>query len=220
MTAHNYPIIKPLIFLSAVLLAFFVLAGQVEAAALQLSPPGGTYTVNQAFNVNINLSLSSETIDGVDAILNFNRSILEVTGITTGSLFVDYPTSTYDNDTGKITVAGLASSTNPLTSGGTVATITFKAKAAGTGTVTFDFTSGSGTDSNVAEHTTGNDILESVVNGSYTVNANGTTTTGTGGTTDTTTGLPTTGNQPLTTLLFLTGVGLLGLGWTFRFFRS
>jgi len=215
MTAQN-TLIKTFAFSLVSLLVLFVLTGEAKAAALQLNSPGGSYSVGNTFDVKIDLSLSSESVDGVDAILNYNTSVLSVDKITNGSLFVDYPTATYDSSQGTISVSGLASSTSPVTAGGTVATITFKGESEGTGTVTFNFTSGSGTDSNVAENTTGNDILESVVNGSYTIGSGG---IGGGTDTDEGTGLPTTGNQPITAVLFLVGIVLLTVGWSFRFFR-
>jgi len=177
----------------------------VQAAALQLSPPGGTLDVDETMDVKINLSLSSgESVSGVDAELTFDNDKLQVTTIEESSLFNTYPISTYSNDNGTIQVSGITETGSSLSDGGTLATVTFKGKSAGTAAVTFDFTSGSTTDSNVAEADTDTDLLESVVNGSYTVSGDG----GVGGgttSTDEETGLPTTGNQETTLALFLGG---------------
>lgn len=191
----------------------------VQAAALQLSPPGGTLDVDETMDVKINLSLSSgESVSGVDAELTFDNDKLQVTTIEESSLFNTYPISTYSNDNGTIQVSGITETGSSLSDGGTLATLTFKGKSSGTAAVTFDFTSGSTTDSNVAEADTDTDLLESVVNGSYTVSGDG----GVGGgttSTDEETGLPTTGNQETTLALFLGGLLVLGIGSAWRFTR-
>jgi len=217
MTARN---ILSFCLSSLIVGGLFLLVPQsVQAAALQLSPPGGTLEVGETLAVKINLSLASgESVSGVDAELTFDNDKLEVTGIEEGSLFSTYPVTTYSNGEGTIAVSGIAQTGSPISDSGTLATITLKGKAGGTATVTFDFTSGSTTDSNVAESGTDTDLLESVVNGSYTVS--GDSGVGGGGTsTDEETGLPTTGNQETTLVLFLGGLLILGLGSAWRFLR-
>ena len=218
-------------FCLGLFLAFFVFANQAEAAALQVNPPGGSFDVGDTFEVVIDLSLSDESVDGVDALLFFDADLLQVEEIAAGDLFSSYPTNTYDNTQGTITISGVTQgSGSAVTSGGTMATITFLANAAGTSSLTFDFTSGSGTDSNVAESETGNDILESIVNGSYTISGSdsdssstdddsdsgvggsGTTTTTT--TLDESTGLPVTAGSPYAVIsLMVIGLTFLILGW-------
>ncbi len=199
----------------------------VYAASLQLIPPGGTHAVNDTFDVKINLSLSGEKTDGADAKLNFDKDILEVASITPSSLFATYPTKSYDNNNGIIKVSGIAQINSPVTASGVMATVTFKAKNSGSTSVTFDFTSGKTTDSNVAENGTGTDILQSVINGSYTISGSSSSdsSSGVGGdsgttTTDTSTGLPVTGNQSQTITLFFGALAILGLGIGWRFFRA
>lgn len=199
---------------------FLVLPQAAYAAALQLTPPGGTVDVNETLEVKINLSLASgESVSGVDAELTFDKNKLQVTSIEEGTLFPTYPISTYSNTEGTIAVSGIAQTGSSVTASGTLATVTLKGKAGGTAAVTFDFTSGSTTDSNVAEKDTDTDLLESVVNGSYTVSGAGGV--GGGGTgTDEGTGLPTTGNQETTLVLFLGGLVVLGVGSAWRFLRA
>jgi LPXTG-motif cell wall-anchored protein len=200
---------------------FLALPQAAYAAALQLSPPGGTVGVDGTIQVKINLSLASgESVSGVDAELTFDENKLQVTAVQDGTLFPTYPVSTYSNTEGTIAVSGLAQTGSSVTAGGTLATITFKGKSGGTAAVTFDFTSGSTTDSNVAQKDTDTDLLESVVNGSYTVSGSGGVGGGSSSGTDTGTGLPTTGNQETTLALFLGGLSVLGLGSVWRFLRA
>jgi hypothetical protein len=193
-------------------------ASSAMAAELKLSPTSGSHKNGDSFNVTISLSLTSESVDGVDTILKFDSTKLSVTQINTDNgIFFDYPTKTYSNSDGTVNVSGLAKTTTPVTSGGTVAVVTFKVIGTGTAEVTFDYTSGSSVDSNVAQHQTGNDLLTSVTDATYTLTAGS---GGTGGTTTTTTSpdLPQAGNSlPFIALLIGGGVlltlGIAGKRW-------
>ncbi|EKD62711.1 MAG: hypothetical protein ACD_52C00085G0001 [uncultured bacterium] len=206
---------------------FLLTPSAALAAALQLSPPGGTLDVNETMVVKINLSLASgESVSGVDAELTFDKNKLQVTTIEEGTLFPTYPVSIYSNTEGTIAVSGIAQTGSFVDAGGTLATVTFTGKAGGTATVVFDFSSGSTTDSNVAQSGTDSDLLESVINGSYTVTGSssgsdsGSGGVGGGSDTDAGTGLPTTGNQETTLVLFLGGLLILGVGSVWRFLRA
>lgn len=218
-----------LLLVGALFIAIFLVTpSQALAATMELNPAQDTVAVGESFDVTVDLSLDGESITGVDALLNFDKNVLQVTSVTKGTVFADVIKS-YDNSGGTISISGF-NSTDAVTVDGTIATVTFKANAAGSGSVTFDYTAGSKVDSNVAEFQTGNDILEDVTNGTYTVTAatTGTTTTsededlyattdtGVGGLGDTEESgspqLPKAGNGTMLMILLAVGLGFIGLG--------
>ncbi len=145
-------------------------------ATLTLSPPTQAITVGGTFTVNILLNTGGQVAYGADVNrLRFNPAVLQVVGvqILPGSLMASTIANTVDNLNGTIqfsqlVLPGSFSQTALFTGSGTLATVTFRAVAVGFSPATFDFTLGSGTDSNVAG--TEGDILSSVGSGAYTVN--------------------------------------------------
>ncbi|NMC36255.1 hypothetical protein GYA49_04385 [Candidatus Beckwithbacteria bacterium] len=200
------------LFLGSVLL--LLSASGVWAASLKLSPASGSYDEGDSFSVKLDLVVSSESVDGVDAVLNFDEDKLEVTQITEGTLFDNHPVKSFDNTNGKITISALVASTNPVdpvTTSGTIATITFKAIDGGTAAVDFVLqTDDSVNYSYISENETSNNILSGRTNGSYTITADDGADddgdTGGFGGAGTTTTLPSAGHAEQ--LLFLLGGGI------------
>lgn len=141
---------------------------------LYFSPSSLTVSKGNTFTTNIILDTEENKVGGAGAKIIFNSDILEVDSITSGAIFDDYPSTTFDNSQGKITISGISSSPNNLYVGrGTFASITFRAKATGNTTVLFDFTPGSTTDSNIAVSFGNGDILNAVGTLSITVEDSG-----------------------------------------------
>lgn len=147
-----------------------------QTATLSLSPSSGTFNRGCSQTVNITLNTGGAQTDGTDAILIYDPSRLNAISIVNGTIYADYPGNNIDSANGKITVSGLASVTAPFTGqGGVLATINFIVKSdapVGVTQVNFDFDANNKsktTDSNVVQRGTVADILNSVVNGSYTV---------------------------------------------------
>lgn len=145
-------------------------------ATITLSPSSNSVSVNGTFTVNIVLNTGGQNAYGADVNrLRFNPSILQVVDsdvgtagvqIGAGSLMPLTIINSVDNTGGSIQFSQLASPGSTFSGSGTLATVTFRAISAGTSGATFDFTLGSGTDSNVAG--LGGDLLASVGSGSYT----------------------------------------------------
>jgi len=160
---------------------FMVSAGFTSAATLTLSPQSGNITIGEILSVNILLNTEDAFIDAVDIYrLNYDPSLLEVQDensgsagvqIAPGTLMPNTAVNSVDAVQGKIAFSQLVSPgtfyTN--TSNATLVTIRFKAKTSGQAQVTFDFTQGSTVDTNVTS--SGSDVLSSVINGSYTLQA-------------------------------------------------
>jgi fibronectin type 3 domain-containing protein len=152
------------------------LAQVSPTATLTLSPSSGSVSVGNTFTVSVILNTGGQNAYGTDINrLHFNPNILQVVDadsgtagvqIAAGSLMPLTIINSVDNTGGTIQFSELANPGSTYNGSGTLATITFRAAAAGTSNVTFDFTLGSGTDTNVAG--LGGDLLSSVGSGSYT----------------------------------------------------
>ncbi|HEY4480380.1 MAG TPA: fibronectin type III domain-containing protein [Candidatus Paceibacterota bacterium] len=146
------------------------------SAVLSLSPSSTSVNVNNTFTVNILLNTGGQSAYGVDVNkLRFNPAVLQVVDadagtsgvqISPGSLMALTIINNIDNTAGTIQFSQIATPGSTYSGSGTVATVTFRAISAGSSSATFDFSLGSGTDSNVAG--LGGDLLASVGSGSYT----------------------------------------------------
>lgn len=191
-------------FLTLLPILLFVMPVQVLAAGatLSLSPSSGTFNQGCNFSLNVNLDTAGAQTDGTDAILVYDTSKLTATSISAGTIYPDYPGNNID-PSGKITISGLASVTSPFQGQGTLATINFTVKENVTGAtqINFDFDfndKAKTTDSNVVQRGTVADILNSVVNGSYTIGTASCGVTSGGNTSSGVTVLPNTGGQGAT----------------------
>lgn len=150
-------------------------AAYAQTASLSLSPSTGTFNKSCTFSLDINLNTGGVQTDGTDAILIYDSARFSATSISSGTIYPDYPGNNIDETNGKITVSGLASIASPFSGSGTLAKVNFTVKdAAQTGAtqIKFDFDpndKSKTTDSNVVERGTVADILNSVVNGNYTI---------------------------------------------------
>ena len=157
---------KQAILQASILFLFPALA---SAATLSLSPSSQSVTVGQNFTVNVLLNAQGQAVDGVDiSYLRYNPSLLQVQSATAGTLM---PLTLSNNfaTQGQIQFSQVASGGSSYTGQGTLLTIAFKALSQGTANVTFDFTSGNTQDTNVSGAST--DLLTSVTNGSYVIQA-------------------------------------------------
>ncbi|MDP3733142.1 MAG: cohesin domain-containing protein, partial [Candidatus Daviesbacteria bacterium] len=146
------------------------------AATLSLSPATGTFNKNCPLNMDVILDTTGADTDGTDAIIIYDASRFTINSINTQSkVYPDYPGNNVDEASGKITISGLASVTQAFSGKGTLATLSMTVKeVAPTGTtqVKFDFDPNDKTkttDSNVVQRGTVTDVLNSVVDGSYTI---------------------------------------------------
>jgi hypothetical protein len=111
-------------------------------SVLSLSPSTGAYGVGQTFQVGIMLNTNGEAINAVQADLSFPADKLEVTSLdyTTGGFLALVLDHTYDNTTGRVRLGGGIWSPGFTGAAGRVATLTFRARAAGSAAVVFDAT--------------------------------------------------------------------------------
>lgn len=146
-----------------------------QSAILSLSPSSGTFNKDCNFSLKVELNTGGAQTDGTDAIISYDSSRFSATSITSGQIYPDYPGNNIDETSGKITISGLAAVSSAFSGTGTLATINFTVKKdapEGATQVKFDFDpndKAKTTDSNVVERGTIADILNSVVNGNYTI---------------------------------------------------
>lgn len=148
------------------------------AATLSLSPSSNTMNRGCETSLDIVLDTQGTQTDGTDAILIYDPSRFSIStaSITPNTnVYPDFPGNNVDEASGKITISGLASVSTPFTGKGTLATLRFSVKTeapTGVTQINFDFDPNNKAktiDSNVVERTTIVDVLNSVVNGSYTI---------------------------------------------------
>ncbi len=170
-------IITVLIFIMVI--AWFPVTALAEfKGSLSLDPVSGTLNKGCSYPIKVVVDTNNAETDGTDAIIFYDASRFSITStdITSGTgTYADFPGSNVDEQGGKITISGLASVTTPFTGRGTLATLNFKVKDnAGTGAtiIKFDYDpnfKNKTTDSNIVQRNTIADILNSVVNGNYTI---------------------------------------------------
>lgn len=161
-------LLGPILFILALANPAYALA-----ATLSLSPSSGTLNKGCQVNLDIKLDTQSKQTDGTDAIILYDQSRLTATTPTAGTIYADYPGTNVDENSGKITISGLASVSTAFSGQGSLATLHFTVKdtaATGATIVKFDYEQGGKTtDSNVVERGTVVDILSQVTNGNYTI---------------------------------------------------
>jgi len=126
------------IFLFFLLVFFFLpVVMVVNAATFSFDKSSYSVAVNQTLQVQLNIDVGSEQVDGADAYINYDSSILSVESIAAGSFF---PSVIHDTGTpGIFSISGMVEEqANPKTGSGTVATITFKGLKNGTTNLKFD----------------------------------------------------------------------------------
>jgi len=134
---------KQLLFIGIVILLLmtFVPNQKVMAAAettLSFSPSATNKTVGDTFTVNVEIATGANSVQALDLVFTFNKSIVEVTGVATGGLSTNFNeiTKTIDNVNGKVSysIGAKPNTTDVIKGNGTIAVITMKALAAGTST--------------------------------------------------------------------------------------
>lgn len=160
---------------------------EVLAASYSLDQVSKSVNINESFSLKLKIDTQGEAVTSGDAVFQFNPAILEFVSASNGTFFSDFhspsPTAGEARIGGSV---GLGGSPKTSASGGELfASLTFRAKAAGTSSLTFkcngDIDSGvfkpdpatSGAVVNVLN-------CSSLTNGSYTVLAGTPSPTGTG----------------------------------------
>lgn len=147
--------------------AMFGLAHRSLAATLSVAPSSGTYTVGQSFTVSVKVNAAGQAINASEGTVTWTSSALSLKGVSTsGSIFQFWAVQPSGSDaSGRAIFSGGLPSPGYSGSGGTIAKLTFTAKAAGSATV--KITGGKV----LANDGQGTDVLTGQGQGSYTLKA-------------------------------------------------
>jgi len=165
--SHAFRIQTILVKISIVtllLLGSFAFGSNVsQAATLGLSPNTGVYTAGQTFTTRLVVNTSGAAINAAEATISFNPAQLSVVSVNKGSTFTLWAVEpSFSNTAGTITLGG-GSPTGYTGTNGTVLTITWRSKGAGTARVNFS------NGSVLAADGRGTNVVRSLNGGSYTI---------------------------------------------------
>lgn len=165
------------ILMSFLALAVFSSPALAQAATLSLNPSAGTFNRGCVLGVNIDLDTQGGQTDGTDVILIYDPTKLSVktSDITNGKIYQDYPGNSVDAQSGKLSISGISSVSEPFSGKGVFATVQFHVlenAPSGATLIRFDFDPNDKTkttDTNVVERGTIADLLSQVTDGNYVV---------------------------------------------------
>ena len=136
-----------------------------EAASLAASPGTGVYTAGGTFSVSVLVNTKGKSINAAEGTIKFDSQQLSVVRVSKGPIFGLWTVEpTYSNSAGTVTFGG-GSPAGYKGNAGTVLTITFRARAAGTAKVSFS------DGSVLAADGLGTNVLTAMNGGTYTLTA-------------------------------------------------
>lgn len=118
---------------------FCVFAVRAHAATLSLVPQVTSVSVGNIISVSISTNTEGKAINNAEATIEFPKDLLDVVSVTKNNsiftLWVEEPQ--FSNNAGRITFNGGAANPGYTGNGGSIATVTFRAKQQGVATVVF-----------------------------------------------------------------------------------
>jgi hypothetical protein len=117
---------------------FFYLASSAQAATMYFSPSSKTVNVGDIVKISVGVNTAGEAINNAEANISFPTEMLDVASINKGSVFslwVEEPS--FSNGAGTVSFNGGVPTPGYNGSGGTMLSITFRAKKAGTASIYF-----------------------------------------------------------------------------------
>lgn len=170
-----YQGLKHLFPLSFILFIFIFLPSKALAATLSFSPSSGVLGLGCSYSFDIILDTQGVKVDGVDAVLFYDPSNLQIAlaDITNGKIFPEYSGNFVDQVNGKINISAVAVQNKPYSGRGNLASLRFNVLSTATQSsalVKFDFdplNTKKTSDSNVIANVALEDVLNNVGNGSF-----------------------------------------------------
>ncbi len=119
-----------------------------------------SWSKNDTQTISIDLDTQGNNIDGVDIILNYDKTLFEYQDYIWSGLLPNQQGYFPDTSNGQIIISGVANRGSPVNAKGNILKLTFKALANTDGSnFSFDWTSGSTTDTNIVSSITQNTDL-------------------------------------------------------------
>ena len=146
-------------------------AYEVDAATLSLTPDTGVYTTGGTFSARVIINTEGAPVNAAEGRLTFDASTLSVVNISRSNSIFNLWTQdpSFSNTAGTIDFGGGATPPGYTGRAGTIMTVTFRAKTAGTAKVSFS------NGSVLAADGRGTNVLRSMNGGAFTVSAVDTT---------------------------------------------
>jgi len=114
----------------------FIMAGSAMAASLSFDPETADLNVGDSFSVSVNIDAGTDQVAGTDIYINYDETLFSLQSVTGASYF---PLVDNISSTGRLYISGVVANGGEYkTSTGTVATVVFKALAAGESNLEFD----------------------------------------------------------------------------------
>ncbi len=132
----NYPNKK--LFLVIFFFLFFYLASTAQAASMYFYPASKTVNVGDIVKISVVVNTSGEAINNAEANISFPTEMLDVASVSKGSVFslwVEEPA--FSNSAGTVSFNGGVPTPGYNGSAGTLLSITFRVKKAGTASIYF-----------------------------------------------------------------------------------
>lgn len=127
-------VLTPL-FSFLILISLIPTSHAAGAATLRLSPAAKSVSVGGNVVLQLSINANGESIDTARAVVSYPANLIEVVGFSlNGKLNSTSPGNFSDDNSGQLSVGGFTVG-SPLTGAGNFASVTFRAKAAGTATV-------------------------------------------------------------------------------------
>lgn len=132
---------------------------------------GPVYYVGQTFDLQVNLDTGGADSDAANVIITYDNTLLEPVGIfQKGNIYQSYPATGNTVDGGVAKLTGFSADGSVHNGSGLFGTLEMRVIGQSSAanqyvsptTIGFQYSAGSTTDSNIAEHETGADLLESV----------------------------------------------------------
>ncbi len=143
----------------------FIFSAQAHAATLSISPSSGTIAVGKTFTARVLVGSGGQSVNAVSGTVSFSSDTLTLTGISkSGVVTLWAQNPSYSNSSGSASFQGVILN-GYSGSSGTVVTLTFKAKAAGTGTISIS----QGSSSVLLNDGQGTNVLSGTSGASFTI---------------------------------------------------
>ena len=144
------------------IICFFGSIQQSFAATLNISPSTGVYTAGQTFTARVVVNTTGANVNAAEGTLAFNPAELSVVRVVKGSIFSLWTAEpSFSNSAGTISFSG-GTPSGYSGAAGTVLSVTFRVKGAGTQKVTFR------SGAVLAADGRGTNVLTSMSGGTYT----------------------------------------------------
>lgn len=142
-----------------------IVSKKIDGPSFSFSPLQDSLKVNEVKELKIVINSKGKFLTGADAVIKFDPNVIEIVdNPQPGEIFPFYPILKVKPEIGEITITGTITDPNqPHFQGeGIFATIFVKPLKTGETSLKFKFSPGRTDDSNLAEKTTGKDILVKV----------------------------------------------------------